>query len=43
MTGFRGLEVWQEGKDLAVDLYKVTQKGAFDRDFSLRIKFAGQA
>jgi four helix bundle protein len=36
MRGFRGLKVWQEGKELAVRVYKVTQKGAFNRDFSLK-------
>ncbi len=36
MRGFRGLKVWQEGKELAVELYKETQKGAFYRDFSLK-------
>ena len=36
MKGFRGLKVWQEGKELAVEVYKVTQKGAFYRDFSLK-------
>jgi four helix bundle protein len=36
MRGFRGLKVWQEGKDLAVDLYKITQKGTFEGDFSLK-------
>jgi four helix bundle protein len=36
MKGFRGLKVWQEGKELAVEIYKVTQKGAFYRDFSLK-------
>ena len=36
MKGFRGLKVWQEGKELAVEIYRVTQKGAFYRDFSLK-------
>jgi four helix bundle protein len=36
MRGFRRLKVWQEGKELAVGVYKVTQKGAFYRDFSLK-------
>ena len=36
MKGFRGLKGWQEGKELAVEIYKLTQKGAFYRDFSLK-------
>ena len=42
MKGFRGLKVWQEGKELAVEVYKVTQKGAFYRDFSLKDQIRGQ-
>jgi four helix bundle protein len=36
MKGFRGLKVWQEGKELAVEIYRVTQKGGFYIDFSLK-------
>jgi four helix bundle protein len=36
IKGFRGLKVWQEGKELAVELYKETQNGSFERDFSLK-------
>jgi four helix bundle protein len=34
--GFRGLRVWQRGKDLAVAIYKLTSVAPFDRDFALR-------
>jgi len=36
MKGFRGLKVWQKGKELAVEIYKLTQKSSFNRDFSLK-------
>ena len=36
MAGFRDLKVWQKGKDLAVQIYKVTQDGAFGRDFGFK-------
>jgi len=36
MGDFRKLEVWQLAKDLAVDIYKVTNKGVFSKDFGLR-------
>jgi four helix bundle protein len=36
MKGFRGLKVWQESKELAIEIYKVTQKNTFYRDFSLK-------
>jgi len=36
MKGFRGLKVWQNGKELAVEIYKLTQKSSFNRDFSLK-------
>jgi four helix bundle protein len=36
MAGFRDLKVWQKGKDLAVQIYKVTQDGAFARDFGFK-------
>jgi four helix bundle protein len=34
--GFRGLKVWQRGKDLAVYLYRITNSGAFSKDYGLR-------
>jgi four helix bundle protein len=34
--GFRDLRVWQEGKALAVYVYRITNDGAFSRDFGLR-------
>jgi len=33
---FEDLHVWQEARGLVNDVYKVTKKGAFRRDFSLR-------
>ncbi|MBU4287462.1 MAG: four helix bundle protein [Proteobacteria bacterium] len=36
MGKFRELKVWQRSKDLAVYIYKLTAKGHFERDFSLR-------
>jgi four helix bundle protein len=36
MAGFRDLKVWQEGKRLAVTIYKITQTGKFARDLGLR-------
>jgi four helix bundle protein len=36
MGRFRELKVWQRGKDLAVYIYKVTNKGEFAGDFSLK-------
>ena len=36
MGKFQDLKVWQRAKDLAVHIYKVTGKGEFNRDFSLR-------
>ena len=35
-SGFKKLEIWQRGKDFAVEIYKVTAKGAIGRDFGLR-------
>lgn len=35
-TGFRNLKVWQESKQLAVDIYKLTESGKLQKDFSLR-------
>jgi four helix bundle protein len=36
MRGFRGLKVWQKGKESAVEIYRLTQKGSFNKDFSLK-------
>jgi four helix bundle protein len=34
--GFRELKVWQKGKDLAVEIYKLTNEGNFAKDFGLK-------
>ena len=34
--GFKELKVWQRGKDLAVFIYKLTDKGNFRSDYGLR-------
>jgi four helix bundle protein len=34
--GFRGLQVWQLSKDLAVYIYNITNSGSFRRDVGLR-------
>ena len=36
MGDFRKLKVWQKSKDLAVSIYKLTDKGKFQKDFGLR-------
>ena len=36
MSGFRDLKVWQRSKELAVLIYKLTQKGPFTRDYGFR-------
>jgi four helix bundle protein len=36
MGKFQELKVWQRSKDLAVSLYKITERGAFDKDRGLR-------
>ena len=36
MSGFRDLKVWQRSKELAVEIYKLTQRDPFTRDFGLR-------
>ena len=36
MGDFRGLEVWTLAKDLAVRIYKITNRGIFQKDFGLR-------
>lgn len=34
--GFEDLQVWQNAKDLAVLIYKITSEGKIVKDFSLR-------
>lgn len=34
--GFQGLKVWQKSKDLAVQVYKMTDHGMFRTDYGLR-------
>ncbi len=36
MGGFRDLKVWQHAKYLAVDICRITQKGAFSRDYGFK-------
>jgi len=36
MGNFRNLRVWQEAKDLAVYVYKVTNQGSFSKDLRFR-------
>jgi four helix bundle protein len=36
MGNFKKLRVWQKAKDLAVRIYKLTDQGHFNTDFSLR-------
>ena len=35
-TGFRNLKVWQTAKELAVQIYRITDDGKLSRDFSLK-------
>ena len=36
MKRFEELNVWQEGCNIAIDIYEVTNKGRFAQDFGLR-------
>ena len=36
MGNFQELKVWQRAKDLAIYIYRLTEKGKFARDFGLR-------
>lgn len=36
IKSFQDLEIWQDGKDLAVLIYKLTQRERFNRDYGLR-------
>ena len=33
--GFKDLLVWQKARDLAIDVYKITNQGRFRRDYGL--------
>lgn len=35
-TDFKQLRVWQKAKELAVDIYKITNTGEFAKDYGLR-------
>ena len=36
MSGFRDIKVWQKGKELAVEIYRLTLVGEFRQDFGFR-------
>src|SRR4030042_6841011 len=36
MGNFKELKVWQQSKDLAVNIYKLTEEGAFIKDYGLK-------
>ncbi len=36
MGNFKELKVWNQAKDLAVSIYKLTEDGAFIKDFGLK-------
>ncbi len=36
MSGFKDLKVWQRSKELAVLIYRLTQKGPITRDYGFR-------
>jgi len=36
MSNFKELKVWQQSKDLAVNIYKLSEEGNFIKDFGLR-------
>ena len=36
MSGFKDLKVWHRSKELAVLVYRLTQKGPFARDYGFR-------
>jgi len=36
MGNFKELKVWKQAKDLAVSIYKLTEEGAFIKDFGLK-------
>lgn len=39
MGNFNKLDVWKDSKDLAVHIYKLTNRGNFAKDFSFRDQF----
>jgi len=36
MGNFRDLKIWQEAKNIAVDIYKITGNGQFEKDYGLK-------
>lgn len=36
MGNFRELNIWQDAKKLAVDIYKITGSGRFDKDYGVK-------
>ena len=36
MSGFKDLKVWQRSKELAVLIYRLTQKGPFTKDYGFK-------
>ncbi len=36
MGNFKNLRVWQDGIDLAEEIYKITNQGPFEKDFGLK-------
>ena len=36
MPGFKELKVWQRSKTLAIQIYRITQKESFSRDFGFK-------
>ena len=36
MGGFRDLKVWQKSKELAVNIYRITQESEISRDFGFK-------
>lgn len=36
MGNFKELKVWKQSKDLAVSIYRLTEEGAFTKDFGLK-------
>ncbi len=42
MLGFQDLKVWQGAKELAVEIYRITQQGPFSHDLGLRTRFEEQ-
>ena len=36
MGNFKELKIWQQAKDLAVEIYKITNEEKFKKDFSLK-------